>query len=74
MNLFKNLLLSTLFVGLMIALNNTKVVSAAARDCDDNAVVYCGVLTKTELEKAYRSGTGKKYQSGTELNSLFSKF
>jgi hypothetical protein len=46
-------------------------IEASSRDCDSNAVIYCGTLTKTELRNKLSKGTGKTYQSSTELQKLF---
>lgn len=50
------------------------VAQAGGRDCDENAIIYCGTLTKSELKTKLTNGTGKEYQSGSELQSLFGKF
>jgi len=47
---------------------------ASSRDCDGNAVIYCGSLTKSELKTSLNKGTGKQYQSAQELQALFSKY
>lgn len=46
-------------------------INAASRDCDANAVIYCGTLTKTELRTKLTNGTVKAYQSASELQKLF---
>jgi hypothetical protein len=47
---------------------------AADRDCDTNAVIYCGALTKSELRTKLTNGTVKTYQSGAELQKLFNYY
>jgi hypothetical protein len=44
---------------------------AASRDCDANALIYCGTLTKDELSTKLANGTGRSYQSAAELKGLF---
>lgn len=46
-------------------------VTAAARDCDSNALIYCGTLNMDELVGKLANGTGKTYQSHSELKQLF---
>jgi hypothetical protein len=49
-------------------------VRAASRDCDSNALIYCGTLTVNELNTKLANGTGKSYQSAGELQNLFSYY
>lgn len=55
-------------------LSQAPTAQAAARDCDTNAIIYCGTLTKEELYNKLAGGTGKAYQSGPELQALFARF
>lgn len=48
--------------------------NALGRDCDSNAIIYCGVLNKTELYNALNKGTGRQYQSSAELKNLFGTY
>lgn len=66
----------TLIFGSLLLLNafSVSTVYAAARDCDTNALIYCGTLSKTELKNKLNNGTGKQYQSSTELKALFGKW
>lgn len=50
------------------------MISAASRDCDSNALIYCGTLTVDELSSKLSNGTGKSYQSAAELQKLFSYY
>jgi hypothetical protein len=50
------------------------VKKAYAGDCDTNAVIYCGVISKTDLLNKLNKGTGKQYQSSKELKALFAKY
>jgi hypothetical protein len=52
----------------------TAPIQAFSRDCDDNAVIYCGAESRTELKEKLTKGTGKKYQSASELQRLFSYY
>lgn len=52
----------------------TSIADAAVRDCDSNAVIYCGAATISELNQKIKNGTGKPYQSGAELTKLFAKY
>lgn len=49
-------------------------VRAESRDCDSNALVYCGTLTVNELNTKLANGTGRSYQSAGELQSLFAYY
>lgn len=49
-------------------------VSAAARDCDGNAFIYCGTLNKVELKNKLNRGTGKVNQTSTKLKSFLGRF
>lgn len=48
--------------------------SRGPRDCDGNAVIYCGAWSTTELNNLVKNGTGKPNQSGAELTSLFKRY
>jgi hypothetical protein len=66
----------TIIFGSLLLLNTVPVSTAyaAARDCDGNALVYCGTTTKSELRSKLTNGTGKQYQSSAELKALFGKW
>lgn len=49
-------------------------VRAAARDCDSNAVIYCGAYTTSEMARKINNGTGRPHQSASQLKSLFAKY
>jgi len=67
-----NNLLSGAFIFVFLTLTlMAPSASASSRDCDSNAVIYCGTLTKTELKNKLNSGTGKVYQSSGDLQKLF---
>jgi len=66
--------LAVIFVVAFIFSTFGTTVHAGGRDCDGNAIIYCGTLTKSELKNKLNNGTGKEYQSGSELQSLFGKF
>ncbi len=74
-NIFKKM-----FVVLSVALLSGVLISplivngGSGRDCDDNAVIYCGTLTTTELNNKIRNGTGRTNQSATQLTALYNKF
>jgi hypothetical protein len=48
--------------------------SGSARDCDGNAVIYCGTYSTSELNHKITTGTGKADQSGAQLTSLFAQY
>jgi hypothetical protein len=50
------------------------VQQAYAGDCDTNAVIYCGVVSKTNLINKVNKGTGKTNQSSAQLKALFAKY
>jgi hypothetical protein len=41
------------------------------RDCDSNALIYCGAYSVSELNNKLNHGTGKPYQSSNQLKHLF---
>lgn len=49
-------------------------VNAAARDCDSNAVIYCGAYTTEELARKINNGTTGPNQSSAQLKALFAKY
>jgi hypothetical protein len=49
-------------------------VYAESRDCDGNALIYCGTMSRTELKNKLNSGTGQAHQSSSELKALFTKY
>jgi hypothetical protein len=74
-NVYKLFLIAFSFIALTAVLalvlpSNTK----AGSDCDGNAVIYCGVSSTYDLNKKIKNGTGKPYQSGSELTALFSRY
>jgi hypothetical protein len=48
--------------------------AGSGRDCDGNAVIYCGAYSTSELRNKINNGTGKKYQSAAELKALYGKY
>jgi hypothetical protein len=64
--------LGLLFFGSLFVLN-LKTVWAAG-DCDTNAVIYCGIDSRTDLKEKLAHGTGKSHQSSKELTALFAKY
>lgn len=63
-----------IFAVVFIFSNFGNLAWASARDCDGNAIIYCGVLTKDELKTKLVRGTGKQYQSSSTLKALFAKY
>lgn len=49
-------------------------IASSGRDCDSNALVYCGALSTTELSNKLRNGTGKPYQTAGELQTLYGHY
>lgn len=49
-------------------------VAGSARDCDNNAVIYCGAYSTTELARKINGGTEGPHQSASELKALFAKY
>lgn len=70
MKITKALLISTVLFTNVFSVNTA---FAASRDCDGNALIYCGTLSKSELRDKLTNGTGKQYQSGGELKALFAR-
>lgn len=74
---YKRILVLSLVVAVVAAGVSTFTTTSRAsgsRDCDDNAVIYCGTLSTTELKNKLDDGTGKQYQSSAELKSLFAHY
>ena len=60
-------------IALGIAISPIDVEVANAANCDANAVIYCGITSPDNLKTKLESGTGKQYQSASELKiSIFS--
>lgn len=68
-------IIGTIFLlGLFVLNLFPTIVFAASRDCDGNALIYCGTLSKSELTSKLNNGTGKENQSSAELKALFGRF
>jgi hypothetical protein len=67
-------LVGLLVIALGISLTPILTASAATRDCDSNAVIYCGTVNKYELRDKLNSGTGRTYQSASQLQDLFGHY
>lgn len=65
---------ASIFIVAFIFSTFGSTVMAGGRDCDGNAIIYCGTLTKTELKNKLVKGTGKKYQSSSTLKALYAKY
>ncbi|HSH31721.1 MAG TPA: hypothetical protein VK963_03600, partial [Candidatus Saccharimonadales bacterium] len=61
--------LAVVMTALVLVLDGGKLRAAGGRDCDSNAVVYCGALSKAELVQKMQAGDGRR--SGTELQQVF---
>lgn len=48
--------------------------ASGPRDCDDNAVIKCGTLTKAELTHVFNYGASGPHQSAQTLRSLFYRY
>jgi hypothetical protein len=77
--LFKTLLFGVIFgllvvsLGLKIAAAHAQNVSInSARNCDANAVIYCGAGTVDELIGKYRGGDGRN--TATSIHNIYSYF
>jgi hypothetical protein len=67
-------ILSTILMALGFLFMPTLTTSGSARDCDGNAVIYCGAYSTSELNKKITEGTGEANQSGKQLTDLFAKY
>jgi hypothetical protein len=71
MSLFKKVALGIAALA-VVAFASVPFVSASqGRDYDTNAVMFGGALNYAELVNKYDHGTGKQYQSSTELQHLY---
>ncbi|MBW3538269.1 hypothetical protein KY386_02125 [Candidatus Parcubacteria bacterium] len=69
--MFLKLPQKVILAGVAIAallLGGAELRAAGGRDCDANAVVYCGALSQAELQEKMRAGDGRR--SGAELQGL----
>jgi hypothetical protein len=48
-----------------------EALASSGRDYDSNAIMYGGALTYAELINKYDHGTGKQFQSSTELQNFY---
>lgn len=63
----------TIALGLVLSPTDVGIANAG-QDCDSNAVIYCGITSRAKLKEKLTNGTGRQYQSASELQSLFAYY
>jgi len=70
---FSKFLVSVVAVALSV-LVTAPALAAGGRDYDSNAIIYGGAYTISELNSKLNNGTGKVYQSSSQLKALFAAY
>jgi hypothetical protein len=68
---FKRITVLIAAVSIIIAAYVPLAKAWQPRDCDSNALIYCGTYSVSELNNKINHGTDKPYQSSKQLKHLF---
>jgi len=70
---FSKFLVSVAIVAMSLVVT-VPTFAAGGRDYDSNAIMYGGAYSISELNSKLNNGTGKSYQSSTQLKALFAAY